>query len=168
LGSLEVITFYFKDDGSIPNNPSLPVLLYPGALKDRAAQAETIFNQHNWLNSWINGVYNFHHYHSNAHEVLGIIRGSATLQIGGGNGKAVKVNAADVIVLPAGTGHKRVTSSSDFSVAGAYPDGMSCNLKTGKEDERPEVLEDIKHVPVPEKDPLYGENGPLIQLWLSV
>jgi hypothetical protein len=77
MSNPEVKTFYFKDDGSIPNNPDLPVLFYPGALKEKAEQAEKIFNENNWLNSWTNGVFDYHHYHSNAHEVLGVMSGSA-------------------------------------------------------------------------------------------
>ncbi|MBW7458589.1 hypothetical protein K0U00_31555, partial [Paenibacillus sepulcri] len=97
----EIRTYLFQDDGTIPNNRVLPVVLYPGALKDQAAQTENLFNRHHWLNSWTNGVFPYHHYHSNAHEVLGVIRGSITLQLGGGQGEHVELNAGDVVVLPA-------------------------------------------------------------------
>ncbi|GGG08360.1 cupin domain-containing protein [Paenibacillus abyssi] len=165
MNDSKVVTFFFKDDGVIPNNPNLPVVLYPNAFECKASRAEHIFNQHNWLNSWSNGVYEYHHYHSNAHEVLGIRRGAASMIIGGESGKVIEVKAGDVIVLPAGTGHKKLASSPDFSVAGAYPAGMRYNLKTGKDGERPQVLHEIQLVPLPTQDPVYGGNGLLMALW---
>jgi uncharacterized protein YjlB len=165
MDSLNVVIFYFEDDGTIPNNPDLPVLLYQGALKDRAGQAEAVFNRNNWLNSWTNGVFGYHHYHSNAHEVLGVLRGNALLQIGGESGEKFEVHAGDVIALPAGTGHKRLGASPDFRVAGAYPNGMSYNLKTGSKVERSTDLAEIKQVPLPEQDPVYGDQGPLVIHW---
>ncbi len=167
MESLESKSFYFKDDGRIPNNTDLPLLLYSGALKEKTAQTEKIFNSHNWRNSWTNGVFNYHHYHSNVHEVLGIIRGSAALQLGGELGKVFVVEAGDVIVIPAGTGHKRLSSSFDFQVVGAYPDGMEYNLCKGLETERPRVLADIRNVPLPLTDPVYGNEGPLTREWLK-
>jgi uncharacterized protein YjlB len=165
LNSPDIKFFYLHDDGMIPNNKALPVLLYPGVLRGREEQTERVFNRHSWLNSWVNGVFAYHHYHSNSHEVLGVMSGSAALQIGGEQGEEINVVAGDVIVLPAGTGHKRLASSADFKVAGAYPNGMDYNLKTGKDGERPGVLEDIRNVPIPDKDPVYGVTGPLIELW---
>ncbi|WP_419874753.1 cupin domain-containing protein [Candidatus Pristimantibacillus sp. PTI5] len=161
----KVITYYFADDGRIPNHPSLPLILYPGALKEKSDRIESIFNENNWRNSWTNGVFDYHHYHSNAHEVLGVQSGSATLQAGGEQGTALSVQAGDVIVLPAGTGHKRLNASPDFKVVGAYPNGMNYNLRRGEIGERPQALEEIGKVPLPETDPVYGTEGPLIELW---
>jgi uncharacterized protein YjlB len=165
MKGLEVKSFYYKDDGKIPNNADLPVLLYIGALKGKTAQMERIFKSHNWRNSWTNGIFGYHHYHSNVHEVLGIIGGSAALQLGGEQGDKVLVAAGDVLVLPAGTGHKCLSASSDFQVVGAYPEGMDYNLRKGLAGERPEALEEIRQVPLPLLDPIYGENGPLVEKW---
>ncbi|WP_210611038.1 cupin domain-containing protein [Priestia flexa] len=161
----DVKVLFFDDDGVIPNHPSLPVLLYEHALIDRKDKIETIFHNHNWKNSWVNGIYDFHHYHSNAHEVLGIIKGCARLQLGGPKGENIVVHAGDVIVLPAGTGHKRLQSTADFQVVGAYPGGISYNLKTGNSAEYAEAVEQIENVPLPKTDPVYGEDGPLLSLW---
>jgi uncharacterized protein YjlB len=163
----KALTFFFQDNGRIPNNPILPVLFYPSILKDKADQAESIFNQNNWLNSWTNGVFSYHHYHSNAHEVLGVLRGIAIIQLGGENGEQIEVAEGDVIILPAGTGHRKVSASSDFKIAGAYPDGMDYNLRTGEEGERPQVLQEINNVPIPITDPVYGAQGPLTEHWKS-
>jgi len=156
---------YFEDDGRIPNNPEWAVIVYNGVFKDRIAHIEQTFNSHNWRNSWTNGVFDYHHYHSNVHEVLGIARGSATLQLGGEQGSLVLVEAGDVIVLPAGTGHKRVAASFDFQVVGAYPNGMDYNLHKGLASERPKVLKEIQAVPLPLTDPVFGDHGPVLECW---
>ena len=157
--------FHFEDDGEIPNNPSLNVLFYPAVCKENPQGIEEVFNRHNWLNSWRGGVFDYHHYHSNTHEALGVSAGSATLQLGGEQGEQVKVKAGDVVVLPAGTGHKKIEATDDFQVVGAYPNGVSYNLKTGNPEERPYVLEDIQNTPLPQTDPVYGKNGPLQEQW---
>ncbi|WP_456273734.1 cupin domain-containing protein [Bacillus sp. AK031] len=161
----DVDTLYFKESGSIPNNPDLPVLFYRGALKDNPAKAESIFNKNNWRNSWEGGVFDYHHFHSNTHEVLGVATGSATVIVGGESGQKVEVKPGDVLVLPAGTGHKRLNSSEDFKVAGAYPDGMDHNLKTDENNQRTQLFIEIKEVPLPSHDPVYGKGGPLFSAW---
>jgi uncharacterized protein YjlB len=157
--------FNLKDDGRMPNNPHLAVIVYWGALREKAEQTEKIFNRNNWQNSWKNGVFDYHHYHSNVHEVLGIVSGSATLQIGGELGHKLLLQLGDVIILPAGTAHKKLKASSDFQVVGAYPNGMDYNLCLGNLEERPQVLKDIQQVPLPNTDPVYGDNGPLMMHW---
>lgn len=157
--------FDFQDDGTIPNNPSLSVILYKGVFKNTPERIEKTFNNNGWTNSWTGGVFDYHHYHSNTHEVLGVRSGSATLQLGGEQGQAVEVSAGDVALLPAGTGHKKLESSRDFRIVGAYPGGIQQNLKTGKPGERPYVLEDIQNAPLPKTDPVFGDKGPAIEKW---
>ena len=159
-------TFFLKDDGIIPNNPNLPVILYKQAIENPVSTMENLFNKNQWLNSWTNGVFDYHHYHSNSHEALGVIKGTATLMIGGENGVEVQIQAGDVVVLPAGTGHKRLHASSDFAIVGAYPEGKEYNTKYGKISERPEALEEISKVPIPKTDPVTGKEGPLLKEWL--
>ncbi|MGM0843927.1 MAG: cupin domain-containing protein [Bacillota bacterium] len=158
-------TLYFEESGSIPNNPDLPVLFYRGVLKDKPNDIERIFNEHNWRNSWQGGVFDYHHFHSNTHEVLGVVSGSAELIIGGESGETMEVKPGDVLVLPAGTGHKRLNSTEDFQVAGAYPNGKDHNLKTDENNERTQLLIEIKEVDLPSQDPVHGESGPLLSLW---
>lgn len=163
---LDTSVYHFKDDGTIPNNPDLPVILYPGALRGEEQTTETIFNKHNWRNSWTGGVFPYHHYHSNSHEVLGVIKGSVKLHIGGKKGIILTASAGDILVLPAGTGHKKLQSSPDFQVVGAYPNGISYNTHTGgAEGEHPQVLREIARVPLPDQDPLLGDEGPMHVYW---
>lgn len=157
-----------EDDGHIPNN-SLPLLVYRGAFKERGNEGarwlEKRFKENNWYNSWRNGVFSYHHYHSNTHEVLGVYSGNAKLHMGGESGIKIDVSAGDVIVIPAGVGHKNLGASSDFGVVGAYPNGSSYDLKTGEESERPEADSNIKNVPKPDNDPLIGKMGGLTEMW---
>jgi len=85
--------------------------------------------------------------------------------LGGDDGQEVEVKTGDVAVLPAGTGHKKISSTGDFQIVGAYPGGVSPNKKVGNLDERPYVLEDIQNTPLPQKDPVYGNEGPLLKEW---
>lgn len=156
---------YFEDDGSIPNNPSLAVALYRNAFKDNPNKIEETFNGHGWTNSWTNGVFGYHHYHSNTHEVLGVKSGSAVVLIGGEQGQEVEIRTGDVAILPAGTGHKKISASADFQIVGAYPGGISPNKKMGNLDDRLDVLKDIQNTPLPQKDPVYGIKGPLLKSW---
>ena len=159
-------TYTFDDDGSIPNS-SLPVLLYHGAL-DGAADAadyEELFAGRGWLGAWRDGIFPFHHFHSTAHEVLGIARGTVDVTLGGPNGRQLALAAGDVVVLPAGTGHCNAGSSADLLVVGAYPNGMRWDLRRGDPAERDEVLANIARVPLPGLDPVGGRDGPLVELW---
>jgi uncharacterized protein YjlB len=160
-----VETYTFDDDGAIPNSP-LPVLVYRGvdAAHDAGA-CESLFDGNGWRGAWRNGIYRFHHFHSVAHEVLGVVGGSATVVLGGGRGRRFDVGPGDVLVLPAGTGHCRARSSDDLLVVGAYPDGMPWDLRRGDPAEHDEVVANIRAVPLPAADPVLGREGPLTELW---
>ncbi len=156
---------HLKPNGWMPNN-SLPVLLYRSALPDAgdlATQMERLFTANGWPPQWRNGVYPFHHYHSTAHEVLGFAAGHADLVLGGEGREAVTVQTGDIVVLPAGTGHCRITASDDFLVIGAYPPDEHWDIcRTAA---TPEVLERMRQVRFPASDPVTGSKGALPKLW---
>lgn len=158
----------FSDDGSIPNS-RLPLLYYQNVLDTTGNKAaiwlEDKFASNGWTNSWRWGVYDFHHYHSNTHEVLGVFQGSALILLGGEKGEKVKVKPGDVIIIPAGVGHKCLSHDPQFTVVGAYPNGMQPDLLRGKEGERPKADQNIASVPIPEADPLLGRDGGLVGIW---
>ena len=161
-------TTTFKDDGVIPNS-RYPLLLYRDVInvnnRDPASRVQEWFAGNNWTNSWRDGIYPFHHYHSTSHEVLGVYQGSATVRLGGEEGRDFTVLAGDVIVIPAGVGHKNLGASNDFGVVGAYPDGRNWDLLTGKPGERPKADQNIAALPIPGNDPVYGPEGPLREIW---
>ena len=160
---------HFENDGTFPNS-TLPLLLYRQAvdpdLPGLASAIEALLASHGWGDAWRNGVYPFPHYHSTAHEVLAVYRGSATIEMGGPDvGAAVTVHAGDVIVIPAGVSHQRLDSSEDFAVLGAYPEGQHCDLVRGDPGHLHRSMEHIAGVSQPATDPLYGARGPLVRRW---
>lgn len=155
---------YLADDGSIPNNPYFPLLIYKNAMEEKDDPTQ-ILAQNHWANAWCNGVFPYHHYHSNSHEVLIVVGGSALLQMGGKNGQQIETERGDVLILPAGTGHKLLQKAAGFSVIGAYPNGQDFDICYGKKEERPEKLNNIKKVGLPEYDPIYGGKGKLFSYW---
>jgi uncharacterized protein YjlB len=166
---LAVETHHLAENGEIPNNPALPLLVYRGALPldgDAAAECERIFAANGWPPAWRDGIYPYHHYHATAHEALGIVRGEARVRFGGEGGPVVEVRAGDVVVVPAGVGHKSEGASGDLLVVGAYPDGRDePDLCTGKPEERERARARIPLVARPAADPVFGAAGPLIEAW---
>jgi uncharacterized protein YjlB len=170
IGEAAIELYRLADDGTIPNNARLPLIVYRGALSpsgDVAAKLETLFERNGWSGGWRAGIFAYHHYHSTAHEVLGIASGQARVRFGGDTGESVEVRKGDVVVVPAGVGHKRESGSADLVVVGAYPEGRRPDLNTGKSDERPAVLDNIARVPMPAADPVFGPTGPLTRHWAS-
>ena len=139
-------------------NSTLPVLIYPHALKQPFG-FEPLFHENGWQGIWTNGVYRFHHFHATAHEALGVRCGWARILLGGPEGREVHVQAGDAVLLPAGTGHMLVNASGDFSVTGAYPPGQSPDLERGDLSRFDTSVAAIRQVPLPPHDPVF-RNGP--------
>ncbi|KAK4119051.1 hypothetical protein N657DRAFT_684736 [Parathielavia appendiculata] len=141
---------------------------------------------------WRYGMYATSHFHSTTHEVLCVFSGRAKLLFGGeGNPGAVEtvVERGDVIVLPAGVAHRLVadlsSSSSSgptaaageeegedeggacsgrFEMVGGYPvGGEQWDMCYGREGEEGRV-QGIKRLGWFEKDPIYGDQGPVLEV----
>jgi uncharacterized protein YjlB len=164
-------TWLFEDDGWIPNNPHLPFVVFRAAIDlkgspDPEALVEDTFRSHGWGECWRNSaIHPYTHYHSRIHEAMGIARGRAKVLFGGESGAVVELNAGDVVVLPAGTGHQGIWQSPDLVVVGAYPPVGRYDLCRGSRAEHSHAVAAIPHVPLPATDPVRGKNGPLIRLW---
>lgn len=164
---MTVTVLHLEERGAVPNNPRLPVLIYdaafPPAESDLASLMEQRFATNGWPPQWRNGIYDFHHYHSQGHEVLGIASGSADLVLGGPGGRELTVRAGDVLLLPAGTGHCRTRASDDFLVVGAYPPGQEADIVVDAPTTA--IREAIARMTFPPTDPVQGADGPLSQHW---
>nr|WP_294520244.1 cupin domain-containing protein [uncultured Rhodopila sp.] len=162
----EPLTFRFDDDGAIPNSP-LPLLVYREAVPADAAAIERLFAANRWPPAWRDGVYPFHHFHSTAHEVLGVARGEVAVLFGGPGGEVLTVKAGDVVVVPAGVGHCNRGQSDDLLIVGAYPDnGPGPDLRRGVPAEHDAVIRAIRAVRTPAADPVTGVDGGLRALWV--
>ncbi|MGB3799147.1 MAG: cupin domain-containing protein [Lewinella sp.] len=160
----DAVLIYLPSWEWIPNSP-LPVIVYPKAfstdkpgIKDRVAKR---LQTSGWGNTWVAGIYPYPHYHSNTHEVLVLLSGQCTVQLGGPEGYDLEAAAGDVIILPAGTGHA-CYSKSEYRVFGAYPGGRSWDLITGAPEHR-----EPDNLPVPKQDPI-GERGVMRKMWTQV
>ena len=160
----------FADAGIVPNNPKFPVAIYRGAVKlselrfDPAVVIDSLFEANDWGKSWRDTVYDFVHYHSQIHEVMGVARGNATLEFGGIKGRKVSVNPGDIVLLPAGTGHRLIEASRNFQVVGAYPPDGTYDECTDSRD-RAGATKRIAKVRKPKSDPIFGKGGPLVKEW---
>ncbi len=153
-------------------HPKLPLVLVSPALaagdpKEMEKALRKALRENGWCGAWTGGVFDYHHLHSNAHELLVVLSGSARIAFGGVDGRSVDLGPGDMAVLPAGTGHRNERSDEDFRVLGAYPCGQEPDLVRV---DRLEQVDDearrrIRAVPLPPADPLFGEGGPLEEAW---
>lgn len=162
--------FTFRDDGETPNNPHYPLIVYRTPVElaghsDPAAVFEVLFGANGWRDSWRDGIYPFLHFHTGTHEVLGIARGWVRAKFGGAKGRMIELRAGDVAILPAGTGHCRKAASKDLLVVGAYPAGGDYDEPKPKDVDPEEARRSIAKVGRPKCDPVYGGDGPLLEVW---
>jgi uncharacterized protein YjlB len=165
------ITFFCKDNDLFPNS-KLPALLYKEVLGlpyfFAAAYITSLFDKNNWSNAWKDGIFTYHHYHSNTHEVMGVFAGSTLLLLGGDNGHQVKISKGDVLIIPAGVAHRNLGRQNQIKCVGAYPDGRKYDMNYGRPGERPETDRNIARVPMPAKDPLWGLQDGITEIWPTI
>jgi uncharacterized protein YjlB len=151
----------FRKSSDVPNSP-LPVLLFRRVLESNVAEKGRRFRQtfksHGWVGVWTDTIYDYTHFHSNAHEVLGIAEGKVTVLLGGEEGQRIRLKAGDMLVIPAGVGHRRIGDDAGLKVIGAYPPGQAHYDMKRHGRATPKV-------PLPSRDPFYGDNGPVVRAW---
>jgi uncharacterized protein YjlB len=159
----------FADDGIVPNHPRWSLIIYRKAIRftrtyEAAPIIDALFEANGWGRSWRDSVYDFVHYHSQVHEVLGVARGHGLVEFGGLKGRRLLLSAGDIAILPAGTGHRLLKATKDFLVVGAYPASGAYDECTDTRD-RVRAIKRIASVGKPKTDPVYGKDGPLVRLW---
>lgn len=164
---VKIIALQLEENEPFPNNTKLPVLLYRNVFGSSATPEimEKTLADNNWKGSWRNGIYNFQHYHSTAHEALAVYSGWAEVQLGGPGSETVRIEKGDLVVLPAGTAHKRIDSGNGFAVVGAHPDSQNWDMNYGKTGETEPAKENIKNVALPGFDPVFGKGGKIFDFW---
>ena len=170
-GTMRTDVFRLGPRDWVPNNARLPVVVYRDVLDsqtiadgDRLASTfEAMFQRNGWPPKWRNGIFDYHHFHSSAHEVLGIAAGIAQVIVGGPGGRVVHLEAGDVILLPAGTGHCLMSSSGPLDVVGAYPPNQQWDIR--RDALTPKEQRAMQALPFPPRDPIYGEHGPMTEYW---
>ena len=168
LSLVQPITRILPGDEDVPNNPVLPIVfIKTGVLPGQGADAIiALYVSNRWGGAWQFTVFDYHHYHPNAHEVLVVASGEADIQLGGPSGQIFNVTDGDVIVLPAGTGHCRLRSTPDFQVCGAYPPGQE-KYETIRVGSRPASQDQdrIASVALPLSCPVFGDANLLLTAW---
>ncbi|KAH6683529.1 hypothetical protein F5X68DRAFT_242359 [Plectosphaerella plurivora] len=169
--------FVLPPTAHVPNNKH-PVIVYRDALpKSHTEESTTAFLEANqwekkgfWPGTWV------HHFHPNTHECYGVVTGTTTMLVGRGQldgntgGQLVYLQPGDVIVIPAGVSHMNVTMTEDYMFVGVYPNGSPqwTSQTCDKPDIMAELAEEISRVPLPAADPVEGEAGTLIRLWMDL
>lgn len=155
---MEYETIWLAEQEGVPNNPRLPVLIYREVFEaGRAEAAEALFAGHGWPPAWRDGIYGHVHFHTTAHEALAIVEGEVLLQLGGEGTAPQRLQAGDVVVLPAGTGHKCLMASEDLLVVGAYPRGQQPDEQGAAPGQAAAARARIARLPDPPACPVTGQ-----------
>jgi len=164
----EVETFILKPDAEIPNS-ALPLLLYKQVLApalQSPAGCQSLFRENDWVENWVDGIFDYWHFHVTGHEVLGCVAGEAEVGFGGRGGIEVTFKAGDVVVIPGGVGHKRLSEKrGGFTVVGGYPPGQNGTITRAGDMAVAEAERLIALLALPRSDPAFGYEGPLIGAW---
>lgn len=156
----------FPPSSGVPNS-RLPLVFWKGrvAANIGGEQACASYIRNGWQGTWIYSVFPFWHFHTRGHEALTCVAGSARIGFGGEGGIVADVSAGDVAIIPAGVGHKRIESSSNFLMAGAYPPGQSGNIVRPGDLDDARIASEIAAVGLPETDPISGKADGVVKIW---
>ena len=172
LKSLKVASHQIAAHGMIPNTSiqRRPLLIYQSAFSNSmsASSIESHLRSIGVVDpQWRYTMYTTTHFHSTTHEVLCISNGKAKLCFGGeeNSGRVETVaSKGDVIVVPAGVGHRLLEDiSGAFQMVGSYPMGDDWDMCYGKKGEE-EKVKSIEKLPWFRKDPIYGDEGPVLDV----
>ncbi len=168
LRRVQAMVYLIGSNAAFPNNNALPLIFYTRVLRLQEGDAETLeylFKNNGWNGGHRNGISEKHHYHSHAHEAMGVYQGRAKVQFGGPWGLIKEVRPGDVVIIPSGVAHKNLESTQDFACVSTYPTGQSFDLNYESPKHRIYLEEKIKATPLPSNDPVFGKEGELLRYW---
>lgn len=161
-------TMFFKETSTVPNS-ELALLFYPKIVPNPEKLGpeyyEELFMRNGWRPAWRWQIFTHTHYHPNTHECVATVYGSAKIMLGGDGGKIAELARGDVVVIPAGVGHRQVFATDDFLLVGAYPGNLLPKVFGAEESLMAEARDEIAKVKIPDKDPVNGDSGGLLDLW---
>lgn len=163
-------TKIFNPDGGIPNS-RLPLVFWkdrlPLAARD-GAKAQAMFRENGWQGTWVYTVFPFWHFHTQGHEALACVSGLARIGFGGDQGIEVDVVQGDVCVIPAGVGHKKLSASADFLMAGCYPPRQEGNIVRPGDLDQARIAHEIESLSLPSTDPISGNADGVVAIWRGI
>ncbi|PWY94853.1 cupin domain protein [Aspergillus sclerotioniger CBS 115572] len=160
--------------GGIPNTSvqSKPLMIYHKAFNASASDLATHLEEIGEVRpQWVYSMYSQTHFHSTTHEVLGVVSGRARLCFGGeANPERFEptVEKGDLIIVSAGVGHRLLddlgAGHESFKMVGAYPPQKQWDMCYGESREENKVSRNIQELDWFHSDPLYGTDGPVLQV----
>lgn len=170
---IRVLRHHIPAHGLIPNTSiqNKPLLIYQNAFSSPSISASQIESHLSSIGvvkpQWRYTMYSASHFHSTSHELLGISNGEARICFGHeDNPKKVEeiLRKGDVVIIPAGVAHRLLEDlTGEFEMVGAYPVGCSWDMCYGKTGEE-QKIEKIRSLSWFNKDPLYGDDGPAMDV----
>lgn len=173
LDTFRVSKHFIPAHNRLPNSSILnkPLLIYHSIFDGDASAVESLLMSVGVVvPQWRYSMYSTTHFHSTSHEVLCVTSGRARLCFGGDeNPHRVEptVQAGDVMILPAGVAHRLVedldAARAGFEMVGSYPEGFHWDMCYGKAGEM-EKVRNIGGLPWFQKDPIFGDHGPVLDV----
>jgi uncharacterized protein YjlB len=168
LKALRVSKYQIPAWKGIPNTSiqNKPLMIYHNAFQEASAsKIESHLSSVDVVTpQWRYTMYSDTHFHSTTHEVLCIASGSAKCCFGGeeNEGRIEPVlEKGDVVIVPAGVGHRLLEDYGGFQMVGSYPKGKNWDMCYGRSGEE-EKVKGIKSLRWFERDPIYGDEGPTL------
>lgn len=167
---MSALLHHFAPSGGIPNS-RLPLVIFKGGLPVAARGGEAacaLYRANGWGGTWVYTVYPFWHFHTEGHEVLSCVAGTARIGFGGDDGIVADVSVGDVAIVPAGVGHKKLSASPGFQMAGGYPPKQQGDIVRPGEMTAEQITAAIAKLALPETDPITGRADGMPAIWRAV
>ncbi|GAB7343370.1 hypothetical protein MBLNU457_1410t1 [Dothideomycetes sp. NU457] len=166
--------YFLKPTTHVPNS-FLPVLIYRHVLPEPLSEATAIeyLEKNQWSHGGTFKHFPQHHFHTVTHECYAIFKGSTRYLFGKGP-LDEDVKGIEVDLYAAASSSYSLTHPHPYPLPhqAVYPLTVAKdsphwdnNFCKASETETAQKAIDAHAVPIPDYDPVYGLDGPLVQLW---